>query len=330
MAACNPAAPVVDERLRPLAAAAGTEGTTGVGADGGFLIPPQWQSRVRQHMDDVEALLPRTDNITLSGPGNSMTFPADETTAWGTDGVRAYWTAEATAATLSKPALKERTMRAHKLLALVPVTDELMSDAASLESWLVPRIGRSIRWKTNDALINGTGAGQPRGILNAAALVSVAKEGSQAADTIQVENVAKMFARMPTSSLGRAVWHINPDVWPQIITMTLSNQAIFMGPSGAPESPAGTLLGRPIIPLESCQTLGDKGDIYFVDWSAYVTLTKSGGITFATSIHLYFDAEETAFRASFRVDGQPWLNSSITPANGSANRSPFVTLAERA
>jgi hypothetical protein len=65
------------------------------------------------------------------------------------------------------------------------------------------------------------------------------------------------------------------------------------------------------------------------DWKYYRTITKADGIQMATSLHLYFDADATAFRATFRVDGQSKIAASITPANGSKNLSPFVQLAAR-
>ena len=167
-------------------------------------------------------------------------------------------------------------------------------------------------------------------MLNSDALVTVAAEGGQGADTVVVANVANMFARLPAGSLSRAIWMINNDVLPDLITMVLNNQPIYVPPGGLPNAPAGTLLGRPIMITQHAKTIGDVGDIALVDWGMYRTITKRGGIETATSIHLYFDAGATAFRAIFRLDGGPAISSSITPANGSNNLSPFIVLAERA
>jgi hypothetical protein len=46
-------------------------------------------------------------------------------------------------------------------------------------------------------------------------------------------------------------------------------------------------------------------------------------------MHLYFDADATAFRATFRVDGQPKITSAISQAKGSNTLSPFIQLAAR-
>jgi HK97 family phage major capsid protein len=85
------------------------------------------------------------------------------------------------------------------------------------------------------------------------------------------------------------------------------------------------------VTTQLCKTVGDKGDIVLVDWKAYRTITKSGaGIDTATSMHLWFDRGIQAFRATFRVDGQPVLRNPISPANGANTLSPFVTLDDRA
>lgn len=319
----------MDDRLLIGAAAPSTYANEGNGADGGFLVPPEFSREIFRLSLEDQAFLPLTDNTPVAG--NSMAFPSDETTPWGSNGVRAFWEGEAEAATATKPVFKTNTMRLRKLMALVPVTDELVADAAAISSYLTGKTAESIRWKSNDALVHGDGVGKPLGVLNSAALVSVAKESGQAADTLNANNVAKMYARMLPGSLGRAVWLINSDVLPQLLTMTLGDNTIYVPPSeGFRNAPGGFLLGRPVIFTEHAKTLGDKGDIQLVDWGMYRTITKQGGIETATSMHLYFDAGATAFRATFRVDGQPSLQAPVSPANGSNTKSPFVTLDERA
>jgi len=315
----------LDQRL--VAAAPTTYGNENTGADGGFGVPIEFAKEIRQIAFGADSFVAMSDENPISS--NSMTFPRDETTAWGTNGVRAYWESEAVAATQTKPVIGTDTLRMRKLMALVPMTDELLADSTAMDRYITTKTGNSILYKTNDAMINGTGAGMPLGILNAGALVSVAKETSQAAATVNSMNIAKMFARMPATSKRTSVWLINSDVLPQIMNMIVGDVPIWQV-DWTGGSPAGLLLGRPIIETESCKTLGTKGDIYFVDWKQYLTITKSSGVEFATSIHLYFDAGATAFRATYRIDGQPWLKSSITPANGSNNRSPFVSLDTRA
>lgn len=298
----------------------------GSGADGGYLVPPGFASTILSHSIEEDAFLPMTDNDDVEG--NGMTWPRDEDTPWATDGVLAYWTAEAAQLTESKATLGTFTQRLHKLTVLVGVTDELLADASAMTGFVSRKAGEKIRWKTNNAIINGTGAGQPMGVLTAPATVTQAKEGSQTADTIEAANVVKMFAR--NTNPGRAVWLVNSDAWHQLPLMTLGDQPIFLPNNSITGTPGGILLGRPVIMSETCQTLGDLGDIQFIDFGSYKTITKAGGISTATSMHLWFDYDVMAFRAIFRLDGAPWASAAITPPNSSVTKSGFVQLAARA
>lgn len=322
----------VDERLAMMAALPGSYGSEGVGADGGYAVPPEFAREISTLALDQDALLPFCDNVPVSG--NNMAFPKDETTPWGTDGVRAYWDGEADTATATKPKLGDpQVLRLKKLMALVPMTNELLADAPAMTAYLTGLFGRSIRWKSNDAILNGTGVGMPRGIFNANALVSQAKETGQTAATVNATNVAKMLSRLPASSMGAARWVMNQEVLPQLITMTIGNQPIWTPPSeGLKQAPGGMLLGRPIVYSESCQVLGTVNDIALIDFSKYRVITKSGAaaIDIASSMHLYFDQDATAFRATFRMDGQPSVDGKIAKARGSSNElSPYVVLATR-
>jgi HK97 family phage major capsid protein len=316
----------MDDRLRIGAAAPSTYGNEASGTDGGFAVPPTYGNEIWQMSLEEDAFLPLTDNMPIGG--NSMVFPSDETTPWGTDGVRAYWEGEAEAANATKPKLNPNSMRLKKLMALVPMSDELLQDAPALSSYLMRKVGESIRYKTNDAIINGNGVGRPMGMSVAASLVTQAKEGSQVADTIVAANITKMFSRLINP--GRGYWLINPDAYPQLPLLTIGDQPMYVGPNGLQNASGGTLLGRPVILTDTCQTLGNLGDIAFANFGMYRTLTKTSGLETATSMHLYFDAAATAFRAVFRIDGQPVLKSAITPPNSAVTRSNFVNLAERA
>ena len=98
---------------------------------------------------------------------------------------------------------------------------------------------------------------------------------------------------------------------------------------GIQVSPYGTLLGRPVIVSQHANTFSSLGDVLLVDLSYYQTITKAGGMQTATSMHLYFDADMTAFRTTFRMDGQSKIAAPITPAKGTATLSPFIQLAAR-
>ena len=128
-------------------------------------------------------------------------------------------------------------------------------------------------------------------------------------------------------------WFINQDIEPQLLALDFpvgtGGIPAYLPPGGLSQSPFGTLLGRPIIPVEYASTLGTVGDISLVDLSQYIMIDK-GGIQAAESMHVQFLTDQMAYRWVYRVDGQPAWRTALTPANGSATQSPFVTLATRA
>jgi HK97 family phage major capsid protein len=320
-----------DGRLLIGAAAPGTTANEAAGADGGFLIPPQYSQDLYILSLQEGSLMPLTDNTEVTS--NSMVFPKTEQTPWGTNGIRAYWQGEAASAIASKPVLGLATLRLKKLMALVPTTDELLDDANALTTYLPEKVALSIRWKTNESILFGAGNGVPIGAISSGATVTVAKETGQATQTLLPQNLAKMISRLPTGSFANAVWIVNNDVLPALFTLTLGNYPIYI-PTGLPVgglqvSPYGTLLGRPVFVSQHANTFSAQGDILLVDLKYYQTITKAGGLQTATSMHLYFDADLTAFRTTFRMDGQSKLNSPITPAKGSATMSPFIQLGAR-
>ncbi|MFA7279806.1 MAG: phage major capsid protein [Sterolibacterium sp.] len=322
----------VDNRLL---AAATTYGNEGTGADGGFAVPPEFRQAIWRKVNSDDNLMTLTDQLETGS--NNMTFPKDETTPWQTTGgVQCYWENEGGQVTASKPSLEMSTMRLSKLMALVPVSEELLDDAPGLESWLRSKAPSKMVSKINTAIIDGTGVGQPLGILKSPSLVTVSAETSQTADTIWYPNIVKMWGRLYAPLRRNAVWLINQDVEQSLHQMAFDHAAtagkvpVYLPPNGAAGSPYSTLMGRPVIPVQACKTLGDAGDIILTDLSQYMTLKKAGqDIKTDVSMHLYFDQALQAFRFIFRVNGQPWWGSYITPQNSANTLSWAVALAAR-
>lgn len=330
---------IVSERL----AAATTYGSEGTGSDGGFAVPPDFRTAIMEAVAGEESLLARCDQVTISG--NSFTAPFDATTPWqSSGGIQAYWGGEGVAKTQSKPALEERNCKLNKVFALVPMTDELLEDAGAMDAYLRKKMPEKIAWKVNEAIVSGNGVGKPLGILNSPALVAVAKESGQQADTIVGNNILKMYSRMYAPSRSKAVWVINQDIEPQLLKLSVPGTdntgnavtgwggLVYMPANGLSDSPFATLFGRPVIPSQAAETLGDLGDVMFADFSQYLALLKGGGANPKTeiSMHLWFDQDLTAFRTVLRVGGMPWWAAPVAARDGSATYSPFVALAERA
>ena len=300
-----------------------------IGEDGGFLVPEEIGTSILKKLEGDESLMSRTNAIQVGG--NSLVLNVDENQPWN-GGVQAYWTAENTTITESKPNFKQANFRLQKLAALVKATDELLDDAIALESYIKSAAPNAIVHQVNKAILTGSGVGKPQGILNSGFTVTQTKESGQAADTVVAANILNMYARMFPMSRSNAAWFINPAVEPQLLG--LKNGAgdyIYLSPGGQMNAtPYGLLLGRPVIPLMGgMPALGDVGDIVFADLSYYYMIRKASGVKSATSIHLHFDKEVTSFRFSLRLDGKSPFQSPVTTEFGSYSMSAFVNLEAR-
>ena len=327
----------IDKRLDALMTkAAGTSANEGDAEYGGYLIPEEFRNQLLEIAVKKSNIL----NMALSIPmaTNAINIPyvagTDRSGGLVHGGIEFKWLDEEGVKSETRPKFGKIQLRLKKMAGLVYASDEILEDSPiSLEPLLTRMFSDALAWQLDNVFINGVGAGKPLGVLNAPCLVSITKEANQAADTILYENVLKMYARMWDKS--NAVFMANDDTFVQLASMSLAvgtaGAPVWLPAGGASGKPYDTLLGKPLIFTEHCQKLGDAGDILFADWSQYLVGQKSGGtVQFASSIHLKFDYDQTAFRFVFRVDGQPWWPSAVTPRYSSDTISPFVAIAERA
>jgi len=250
---------------------------------------------------------------------------------WG--GVQSYWIDEAAEKTASKPKFRQMELTLKKLVGLCYATDELMSDAGMLETIIRQSFSDEFGFQTDSAIISGSGAGQPLGILNSGGLVTVDKEIGQNSGTFVWENCAAMWARLLPGSQERAVWLINADVYPALFSMSLAvgtgGVPVYQPANGAAGEPYGTLFGRPVMPIEQAETLGTTGDVILADFGGGYVLAEKGGIKSDMSIHVAFVTDQSCFRFVLRIDGQPVRNTALTPYKGSDELGHFVALQTR-
>ena len=318
----------VDERLSTRAASGLNETTP---SDGGFLVQQDFVTELLKRTYETGILASKVKKIPISTNANGMKINAiDEDSRangsrWG--GVQTYWEGEADELTASKPKFRQMELSLKKLTGLCYATDELLQDAAALEAVIRQAFAEEFGFKIDDAILSGSGEGEPLGILNSGAIVTVAKEASQT-ETITVENLIKMWNRLWSRSRANAVWYINQELEPYLYTLKIGDKPVYIPAGGLSEKPYGTLFGRPVVPIEQCSAAGEVGDIILADIGQYLLIDK-GGIKSASSIHVRFLYDENVFRFIYRVDGKPIWTKPLTPYKGSATVSPFVTLAKR-
>jgi HK97 family phage major capsid protein len=326
----------VDPRLFRSAAATGLNET--VPSDAGFLVQKDFSTELLQDLFTTGILAARCRRVTISGNSNGIKINGvDETSRASTrsGGILAYWGSEAEEKTKSKPKFREIDLSLKKLIGLCYATDEVLADAAALEGIIRDGFRSEFGFQLDDAIINGTGAGMPLGVLNSGCLVSVGAETGQKAATVVAENIIKMYSRRFASQTGNYVWLYNQNIEPQLFSMSLSvgtgGIPVYMPPGGLNDAPYGRLMGLPAIAIEQCATLGTVGDILLANLPNGYILAEKGGIQADMSIHVRFIYDESVFRFVLRVDGQPLRASVLTPYKGGSSytQSHFIALATR-
>jgi len=298
-------------------------------SQGGFLVPEQWADKIYHAALEGAIVRPRVGDAAFRVKGDSLKvrkLNESDRSSNMFGGITFYWTQEAATKTVSKPVLGERELTLHKLVGSCYASNELENDYGAFESFIKLAFGQAIRFIEDDYFINGTGVGQPLGIMNSGALITVPR---WAANAIDWRDIARMARRLLPDSWERAVWLINPDALAELYEATApaANQVPVLDMSQR------TLWGCPFIVTEKCRSLGTSGDIILADFGVghYLIADKELEISGSRHVdygqgHYGFITDETFWRVVLRVDGQPLMDAPLTPLRGGNTLSPFVAL----
>jgi len=302
-----------------------------VGASGGFLVFPEHQTTLFQ-MTDLERIIRQRATVlpmrarVMQVPVLDQTgAPAAGSSYYG--GAVAKWTEEATQKVETQPAFRQMELVAHKLVVYTEASDELLADSAvPLEALLGQLFRGTVLNEEEWAFIQGSGAGQPLGIVTANAAAGAGPTivvTRTVGGAIGIGDIFNMVSRFQ----GRSpVWIAHQSTMPDILGLN--------GPAGNPsyvwigngrDAMPTTLMGYPIYFVENALPLGTSGDLILADLSKYLIGDRQM-VTIDSSKHYRFQHDLTSWRAVHRVDGRPWLSAPITYRDGVTTVSPFVIL----
>jgi HK97 family phage major capsid protein len=294
---------------------------------GGFLIPEEMRSQLLELELEETIVRSRATVIpmsTLRVPIPTVDDTSHVSSVFG--GVTFYWAEESSALAESQATFGKVVLDAKKLVGFFKVPNELLADAPAFGAWFDTRIPQGLAFSEDIAFLTETGAGTPQGIIGSPGYIQATRATS---DLIAWPDLVGMYARMLPQSLNKAVWVASLDTFPQIAQLTLSTPGIWMGgynATPAADAPPVTIMGRPVIFTEKVPKLGSVGDISLMDMSYYLIGDRQA-VAVSASEHFAFGTDQTAYRIIERVDGRPWLQTTLTPHNGSSNTlSPYVGL----
>ena len=293
---------------------------------GGALVPEEFRPVLMSQMLDGGNIRPRA--MVLPMGSGSLSVPAirdsDHSDGSVFGGVKFNWTEQAATIEESDPSFKIIQLNARTLSGRTELPNQLLMDSFETVPALLMRLYQeAVPWVEDGVFLRGDGAGKPQGVLGAPATVNVARA---TANQISTADLASMVSHLPPGSASRAVWLMNPQVLPQIFTLNEGSVQSFHPRSA--ETMPDTFNGRPILWSEHCSGLGLRGDVMLVDWMYYLIGDRQA-LSMDASPHEKFSDYMTVVRAVERIDGTPWVDTPITPAQRSGTTyqmSPFVVL----
>lgn len=301
--------------------------TTLSGGDGGFFIAPQWSAELLRIPDEGAYLRGYCRELPAGVPPNAeIKIPyLDQGGAKGVyGGVAVYSAKEAEDLTkLTTPKVGLVSLKPEKAGAYYVLTEELRANAPTMGQLMPSLIQGAISSYLDDKVETGTGAGECLGFRGCKAVISVARSVANEVNYIDLVN---MLARILTR--GSYVWVCQRvGLLPQLMTLTDGGGHLIWTKDALTGVPGGRLLGLPLFYDEIGPALGSAGDLVLVDLSYY--LLKPGMPVQMKSDQTYsnFIGGKETIKATFYIDGKPWLTEVLTLRDGTNTVSPFVSLA---
>lgn len=265
----------------------------GVDADGGYLVPEEYDSRLIDVLTEENIMRKLAHKITTSGEHKiniAATKPA------------AAWIEEGGALSFGDATFDQILLDAHKLHVAIKVTEELLYDNAfGLENYIIDQFGKALANAEEDAFLNGTGVGQPLG------LFAETGGGTAAISTaaLTADVVIKLVYALKRPYRKSAKFIMNDQTIAAIRQLKDNNGAYMWQPSlvaGEPDK----FLGYEVYTSPFCPT--DK--VSFGDYS-YYNIGDRGTRSFKQLNELFAGNGMIGYVAKERVDGKLILPEAV-------------------
>jgi len=297
----------------------------GTGASGAFLVPETFIPELIRIEPEKEIVYPRADRQPVNGPVRLPGLSTAGQTAGRSNfmgGVAAVWNQSGTTKPETEPVFSQISLNPWELTGYVAVEDQLLSRSAiNLPQLLTGLFRDALMFYRDEAFLDGTGAGQPLGIINAPGTYIHSRD---AAASVSYLDMVRMKGHLLPQSWATAHWIFSISCYEELTQMQDPNGS-YIWQQNAVDGEPKTLLGLPYVFTEKTPILGSQGDVILADENFYY-VAEEGGISIAQSEHVYFLQNQTAFKFFLKVDGQEKLAAPVYLKDGSTEVSPFVIL----
>lgn len=264
-----------------------------VDADGGYLVPEEYDNRLIQTLNGENIMRSLANIITTSGDHKINIAATNPAAAWIEEGGQL---------TFGEATFKQVLLDAHKLHVAIKVTEELLYDSAfNLEDYILEQFGKALANAEEDAFLNGDGTGKPTGIFHET------NGGTHLTEVtaFKSDDIINLIHALKRPYRKSAAFIMNDKLIAIVRKLKDGNGAYMWQPSyqvGEPD----TLLGYPVY----TSAFAPEGKIAFGDFS-YYNIGDRGTRSFKQLTELFAGNGMIGFVAKERVDGKLILPEAV-------------------
>lgn len=250
-----------------------TTATSSVGA----AIPTSTLNRIEEMLRQTSALYNQVDVLNIPG---YLAIPVEDTVN------NAAWVAEGASSTDVDDKLASVNFAAYKLIRTISITAEVSKMTISaFENWIVKKITERMAMAIENAILNGTGNGQPKGILKETIKTLQSAEKGK----ITYEDLCNMMANLKAGYKKGSAFVVNTQtLWKDIATVKVGDNLVFVpDPTG---EFAGRIFGKPVIEdefIEEGKILYGLFSKYTINWNENVNVTSDDSAEFRSGNRVY-------------------------------------------
>ena len=293
---------------------------------GGYLVPEQFSSQLLQVASEKGIVRPLATVIPAGSPSPDaeLNIPVlNQANASEKDffaGVWYTWTNEGGTKPDINMELDSIKLKPEEYSGSTILTDKLIRNTKALEALVKSVYNRAQVAFEDYYFLLGNGVNRPLGVINSPAYIQAARA---VVNQIAFADIIDIMTHiLPDAS---PQWVISRSCYAQIVNLSDTAGNSIYKPGDTSKGIPDKLMGHSIKWTWRVPALGTVGDISLCDFSYY--LIKDGyGPAFDTSKHVYFMSNKTVLKMFSNVDGQPWLNGTITAEDDATELSPFVGL----
>lgn len=253
----------------------------------------------------VNQIYGRFEDNPLYAEMNIMRFPGYVQVPYAKTVNDASWKAMGTASTDSEDEVDSVSLSMYKLIKTVEITADIQAASIpAFQSWLVDTLSRKMIAAICAATLNGTGSGQPTGIIGALTPVAA---------TVTYDNILAAMAAVPGAYHRDAIFVMSSKSFFNKV-MTLKDDQkrplVVQGVAGVDREPIYTLLGHRVI-LEDSADGASYDNILFGNFREGYAFNFAKDITIESDNSVEFRKGSTVYRGLALCDGKPVIDDAF-------------------